>query len=103
MGIMKRDEARFNFTVMASMLELYQSQVVDLLTKNSPATSPVKLNIRVDKGGQVQIEHLVQESIHDTEELLALLQRGKEQRAVAATAMNSESSRSHLILMITIV
>jgi len=101
--IMKRDEARFNFTVMASMLELYQSQVVDLLTKNSPATSSVKLNIRVDKGGQIQIEHLVQESVHDTQELLELLQRGKEQRAVAATAMNSESSRSHLILIITIV
>jgi len=35
--------------------------------------------------------------------LLNLLERGNSQRTVAATAMNSQSSRSHLILIIKIV
>jgi len=101
--IMERDQARFNFTVMASMLELYQSHVVDLLVKNNPSMNSQKLNIRLDKLGAVQIEHLVEEACSNAEELMCLLERGSEQRAVAATAMNSESSRSHLILIINVV
>jgi len=49
------------------------------------------------------VEHLTEEVCHNADELSALLERGNAQRTVAATAMNSESSRSHLVLMIKIV
>ena len=49
------------------------------------------------------MEGLVEEECQNAEELLALLERGNDQRTVAATAMNSESSRSHLVLIIKII
>merc|ERR1719247_4092875 len=49
------------------------------------------------------IEHLVEESCKNADELNKVLARGNEMRHVAATAMNSESSRSHLLLIIKIV
>jgi len=103
--IIDRDKERFNFTVMASMVELYRNDLVDLLTKSDPnaTLNPKKLNIRTEKSGMVMIEHLVEEECRDAEELMKCLRRGNEMRTVAATAMNSESSRSHLILIIKIV
>lgn len=100
--ITERDKGRFNYTVEGSMLELYQNNIVDLLSKGGPASSK-KLNIRTDKQGAVQIEHLTKEMCSSAQDMLNLLERGNEQRTVAATAMNSESSRSHLLLTIEIV
>merc|ERR1712113_559605 len=73
------------------------------LSKGNPAASKSKLNVRQEKSGMVVVEHLTEEVCHNADELSALLDRGNEQRTVAATAMNSESSRSHLVLVIKIV
>merc|ERR1712038_754616 len=51
----------------------------------------------------VVVEHLTEQECHSAEELSDLLERGSKQRTVAATAMNSESSRSHLVFLIKIV
>merc|ERR1719189_2372442 len=51
----------------------------------------------------VVVEHLTEEECCDAKSLSALMERGNKQRTVAATAMNSESSRSHLVLLIRIV
>merc|ERR1719203_1620098 len=65
---------------------------------------PKVLKIHTDPRTQdVQIEGLIEECCHNAESLSELLSRGNKQRSVAATAMNSESSRSHLLLMIRIV
>ncbi|CAE7563874.1 KIN14E [Symbiodinium sp. KB8] len=102
--------------VMASMMELYRNELVDLLVPKSTGTSPKrrsqnpgsaaleqKLNVRVDKSGAVQIEHLREEECKTAEALSDLLERGNQMRTVCATKMNSESSRSHLILIIRVV
>jgi hypothetical protein len=110
---------RINFTVMASMMELYRNDLIDLLIpkaelkKMRPQTSTggfgggksdeMKLNVRLDKNGAVQIEHLREEECSCAEELSKLLERGNQQRTVSATKMNEESSRSHLMLVIRIV
>jgi len=96
-------KTRFNYTVMGSMLELYQNDLVDLLSKGNATSSKKKLTVRQEKSGMVNVEHLTEEECHSAEQLAALLERGNEQRTVAATAMNSESSRSHLVLLIKIV
>merc|ERR1712178_100901 len=62
-----------------------------------------KPNVRLDKSGMVMIEHLIEESCKNAKELMRVLTRGNDMRHVAATAMNSESSRSHLLLIIKIV
>eukprot|EP00913_Durusdinium_trenchii_P011232 g10548.t1 len=137
--LMKKDEDRVRFTVMASMMELYRNellglndqpqnesappgpvgsgQLVDLLTQKPgagaspkrksqrPETAAMdqKLNVRVDKTGAVQIEHLYEEECKTAQALSDLLERGNQMRTVCATKMNSESSRSHLILVIRVV
>jgi len=100
-SIIQREEERYQFTVMGSMMELYRNDLVDLLTsKNSEKN---KINVRQDKMGAVQIENLIEEECKDDAALTALLERGNKQRTVAATAMNSESSRSHLLVLIKVV
>merc|ERR1719195_1242955 len=100
------------------MMELYRNDLIDLLVKekdgkgpkksvasvgSSGVHKPLKPSVHVDKAGVVQVEHVVEEQCQSAEELSELLERGNRQRTVAATAMNSESSRSHLILLIRIV
>merc|ERR550532_789958 len=85
------------------MLELYRNDLVDLLSKGDPKATKQKLNVRQEKTGAVIIEHLTEEECENAEQLSELLERGNKQRTVAATAMNSESSRSHLVLLIRIV
>lgn len=94
---------RFTYTVMGSMLELYCNAIVDLLAKGNPNQSKAKLNIRQEKNGAVYMEGLTEEQCNTAEELMAMMDRGNDQRTVAATAMNSESSRSHLVLLIKII
>jgi len=114
--LIKQDEDRVQFTVIASMMELYRNELVDLLASRAGGASPKrksphpnaaaveqKLNVRVDKSGAVQIEHLQEEECKTAEALLDLLERGNQMRTVCATKMNSESSRSHLLLTIRVV
>jgi len=101
--ILKDNEGRFQFTVMGSMLELYRSDLVDLLSKGDPKSEKKKLNVRTEKNGAVTIENLSEETCSNAQELEDLLERGNKARTVAATAMNSESSRSHLVLIIRII
>jgi kinesin family member C2/C3 len=101
--VIDEGKERFNYHVTGSMLELYRNDLVDLLSKGDPGATKNKLNVRTDKNGYVFVEHLSAEECHCAEDLSALLKRGEKNRTVAATAMNSESSRSHLVLLIQIV
>jgi hypothetical protein len=101
--VIEKSRDRFTYTVMGSMLELYRNDLVDLLSKADPKASKSKLNVRMEKSGQVVVENLIEEACDNAKDLENLLERGGAQRAVASTAMNSESSRSHLVLLIKIV
>jgi len=101
--VIEQGSDRFEYKVMGSMLELYCDAVVDLLSKGASDKKKAKLNIRQEKNGNVAVEGLTEEECGTSEELMALLERGNDQRTVAATAMNSESSRSHLVLIIKII
>lgn len=50
----------------------------------------------------VSIENVTTVQISSYEELRAIIARGSEQRHIAGTQMNEESSRSHLIFSIII-
>eukprot|EP00746_Dinoflagellata_sp_MGD_P067593 gnl/MRDRNA2_/MRDRNA2_27903_c0_seq1.p1 gnl/MRDRNA2_/MRDRNA2_27903_c0~~gnl/MRDRNA2_/MRDRNA2_27903_c0_seq1.p1 ORF type:complete len:646 (-),score=110.21 gnl/MRDRNA2_/MRDRNA2_27903_c0_seq1:188-2125(-) len=98
-----RNKDRFSFSLSASMIELYRNSLVDLLHKGSGSTLATKPPVvRTDRHGEVRIENVLEQTCTDSHELEALLSSGHQNRAVAATAMNSESSRSHLILSIKI-
>jgi len=101
--VIEAGKSRCNFTVMGSMLELYKNDLIDLLSKGNPSASKGKLNVRQEKSGAVQVENLTEEECSSPEALSALLERGNAQRTVAATVMNSESSRSHLVFIIRVI
>jgi len=103
--VTEKGKDRFDFTILGSMMELYNSDLVDLLVPpNNPKSKNKKLNVRLDgKSNMVVVENLIDEQCHTASQLMDLLERGNSQRTVAATAMNSESSRSHLVFMIKIV
>merc|ERR1719382_875490 len=85
------------------MLELYRQDIVDLLAKGVESQTRRKaLNVRQDKSGAVVIENLTEEVVKSSADLDQVVDRGNQQRTVAATQMNSESSRSHLVLIVKI-
>lgn len=84
------------FLVRASFLEIYNEEVRDLLSNNSPT-----LQIREDPRRGVFVQSK-EEIVTDFNSLLGILFQGESNRAFASTAMNERSSRSHTIFRITI-
>jgi len=94
---------RYSVSVFASMVELYNNRLVDLLRPvRSGGRGAPKLSVRQDGAGAVQVDQLAEEEVQDAVELKELLDRGIAQRTVAANAMNIESSRSHLVFTIRV-
>ena len=86
--------------VQASMLEIYNEQVQDLI---KPPNERVKggLKIREDPKTGVYVEGLSKSPCSSYEEISAILDKGNNNRTVAATQMNATSSRAHTVLTIS--
>ncbi|KAJ9452831.1 Kinesin-like protein K39 [Diplonema papillatum] len=89
----KKTNEYTTFRVQASYIELYNEQVCDLLAKD---VNP-DLKVREDPKTGPFVQGLKLEKVDTVESILKLIVTGNRQRHVAATKMNSESSRSHAI------
>lgn len=87
------EERRFDIGI--SYLEVYNEQVVNLLTKSAP------LKLREDTNGVV-VGGLILKQIYSAEELIDLLILGNRNRTQHPTDANEESSRSHAIFQVHI-
>merc|ERR1711871_1636944 len=97
----KEEEKRYQFTLSGIMVELYNNQVADLLDVRED--KPVKeVKIRMDAKGVVTLENVTDRKVSSDADLTQLLEDGFAGRKVAQTAMNSASSRSHLIASVFI-
>ncbi|XP_074598483.1 kinesin-like protein KIF3B [Brevipalpus obovatus] len=86
------------YLVRSSYLEIYQEQVRDLLCKDQ--SKRLELKERADIGVYVKdLSSFVCKSIKEIEHVMTV---GNENRAVGATNMNEQSSRSHALFIITI-
>lgn len=83
------------FDIGISYLEVYNEQVMNLLTKTGP------LKLREDANGVV-VSGLVLKPIFEADELLELLALGNRNRTQHPTDANAESSRSHAIFQVHI-
>ena len=83
----------------ASYIELYNEEINDLL--DNPKVEK-KCDIREDPVKGIYITNLCDVVVETEKELSDLLDKGLSCRTVAATLMNSESSRSHSIFTIVI-
>ncbi|KAJ0048659.1 hypothetical protein Pint_16387 [Pistacia integerrima] len=84
-----------NHVVHLSYLEVYNETVRDLLAPGRP------LVLREDKQGIVAAG-LTQYRAYSTDEVMALLQRGNQNRTTEPTRANETSSRSHAILQVVV-
>ena len=86
--------------VNASMLEIYNEQIQDLL---KPPNERIKggLKIREDPKTGVYVQDLSKMPCSSYEEISDILDKGNSNRTVAATQMNATSSRAHTVLTIS--
>ena len=85
------------FTVKVSMAEIYMERIKDLLDPRK-----VNLNIKTDKVKGIFINDITERYIGSEEEVYDIMKIGNENRAVASTKMNDQSSRSHSLFLMTL-
>ena len=95
----------FECAMKLSILEVYNETVVDLLDNASPPASGLDqrkgLEIRLGKQG-VYVENLIEVDVTNQKDVIDLMTLGKSHRSVGSHDFNEHSSRSHLVLSITI-
>jgi len=100
--VVHRDREKLEFEVRASMIELYLSDLRDLLSKNK---EPPKLELKSYKqaDGTVgqRLEGVTETLVRSSDDLVKVVATGLGNRKVRATKMNADSSRSHLMLIIS--
>ena len=93
------------FIITVSYLEIYNERVYDLLGRRSKKRRGGKaresLKIRQRKGG-FYVPNLTKHVVTEELQMLSFIDAGSRNRSVAATTQNSESSRSHSMLIIYI-
>ncbi|KAI8379311.1 kinesin heavy chain [Radiomyces spectabilis] len=89
--------SNLEFTVKVSYMEIYMEKVRDLL---NPAQD--NLPIHEDKTKGVYVKGLLEVYVGSSDEVYEVMRRGSNNRVVASTNMNAESSRSHSIVVVTI-
>lgn len=85
------------FTVKVSMMEIYMEKIRDLL-------DPTKSNmqIKVDKNKGIYVHDLTERYIGSDLDVYDIMRIGNDNRKVASTSMNDQSSRSHSIFVMTV-
>lgn len=89
--------SNIEYTVRVSYMEIYMERIRDLLV---PAND--NLPVHEEKNRGVYVKGLLEVYVSSVEEVYEVMRRGGNARAVSATNMNQESSRSHSIFVITV-
>ncbi|PRP86919.1 hypothetical protein PROFUN_03667 [Planoprotostelium fungivorum] len=95
-GVQKADSA-IEFLVKASYVEIYMEKIRDLLDPNKNS-----LQVREEKTKGIWVEGATEHYVACEQDVLDVIRVGSQNRAIAATNMNFESSRSHSIFILTV-
>ncbi|XP_014810819.1 PREDICTED: chromosome-associated kinesin KIF4A [Calidris pugnax] len=90
----------WEFLLKVSYLEIYNEDILDLLCPSRERSS--QISIREDPKEGIKIVGLTEKNVTCAQDTVSCLEQGNNARTVAATAMNSQSSRSHAIFTICI-
>ena len=85
--------------ITVSYLQIYCEIITDLINP----TSDEPLVIREKPNGNLYIENISKIRLTSLEDIYEVLNKGDMNRSTAKTAMNNTSSRSHAIMMVTIM
>ncbi|CAE6996136.1 hypothetical protein CFE70_000245 [Pyrenophora teres f. teres 0-1] len=89
--------SNIEYTVRVSYMEIYMERIRDLLMPQND-----NLPVHEEKNRGVYVKGLLEVYVSSEEEVYEVLRRGGSARAVSATNMNAESSRSHSIFVVTV-
>jgi len=103
----------FVFEISVGMLEIYNDECYDLIGSEGSTLAEKKaeaqknggkasLDIRRNKEGRIEVPNLTTEIVHSISDVIDLLKRGNKNRAVASTSLNTQSSRSHMVLWVDV-
>jgi len=88
-----------NYELTFSILEIYKENLNDLL---NPYTKSQDIKIKEDPRKGIYVDNITLASIEDKDELYILLEEAENNRSVAETKLNKQSSRSHIVFMLGI-
>ncbi|KAK8207330.1 kinesin heavy chain [Phyllosticta capitalensis] len=89
--------SNIEYTVRVSYMEIYMERIRDLLAPQND-----NLPVHEEKNKGVYVKGLLEVYVGNVQEVFEVMRRGGQARAVSSTNMNSESSRSHSIFVITV-
>ncbi|CAH8618590.1 unnamed protein product [Schistosoma intercalatum] len=95
----KNNDPDKKFQVTLTMMEIYNEQIRDLLTRDK--SSQTNLQIRQSPAQGFYVQGLTQVPVGSYGEIEQRMNQGTARRTVAATNMNETSSRAHTIITIT--
>ncbi|XP_062822450.1 chromosome-associated kinesin KIF4-like [Anolis carolinensis] len=95
-----QEKTDWHFSLKVSYLEIYNEDILDLLSPAKDKTS--QISIREDPKEGIKIVGLTAHEVTNAQETVSCLEQGNNSRTVAATAINTQSSRSHAIFTICI-
>lgn len=94
------DDDAVEYKLSVSFLELYNEELIDLLSDPDEERAPVQ--IRETRTGDIVWMGLRQHTVHNAQDMVRLLQDGMTMRQTHETDMNTASSRSHAIFSVTL-
>ena len=98
----------FKYEIKVEMMEIYNEQIRDLLVSTNPnVTSDYvgnNMSYKVRHGKQgVFVENLSSHLVESKKDVLKLMEMGMKNRSVGCTKSNEESSRSHMVLTVSVM
>ncbi|KDP20822.1 hypothetical protein JCGZ_21293 [Jatropha curcas] len=95
----------WKYTMKASMLEIYNENIRDLLSTNRSSTTEntgKQYTIKHDANGNTIVDGLTIIDVCSIQEISSLLRQAAQSRSVGRTQMNDQSSRSHFVFTLRI-
>ena len=88
----------YEVEISASMLEIYNETIRDLLVPRSAETQ--KLEVRLTADGSVHVPNLSAQRVNQPSDIGSIMETARGNRSTFATNMNEHSSRSHMMLSV---
>lgn len=91
-------DQNIQYIIKISIVEIYNEKIRDLIDVDK-----TNLNIRECKKKGIYIEDLTECTVEDEKDVLNIIKKGMDNRAIAATNMNEGSSRSHSMVILNVI
>ncbi len=102
LSICHQRRATAEFEIKISLLEIYNEKILDLLA-SSVADDDHACDLRLHPETKLPfVDGRIERPVHTLDDVMVAFADADASRHVAATKMNSTSSRSHLILQLTV-